>query len=74
LEHAILSGENVADFLTSDQARAQMVAGAVFHGLTEGAISFNPTYKYDKGTNNYDTGEKKRIPAWTDRIFFKGAL
>jgi hypothetical protein len=29
-----------------------------------------PTYKFDKGTMEYDTGSKKRVPAWTDRILF----
>jgi synaptojanin len=43
-----------------------------FPGFSEGKITFYPTYKYDNGTNNYDTSEKQRIPAWTDRILFAG--
>ncbi|KAL3804964.1 hypothetical protein ACHAWO_012537, partial [Cyclotella atomus] len=26
---------------------------------------------FDKGTSDYDTSYKQRIPAWTDRILFK---
>ncbi|KAG1469596.1 hypothetical protein G6F56_003171 [Rhizopus delemar] len=37
----------------------------------EGPIHFRPTYKYDAGTNQYDTSEKRRAPSWTDRILWK---
>lgn len=53
-----------------------MVAGAVFHGMREAPLTFAPTYKFDKGVpgpHAYDSSEKLRVPAWTDRVFFKGA-
>jgi hypothetical protein len=59
------------------QARKQMAAGAIFHGLREGPLAFRPTYKFDKGVPGdmaYDSSEKRRVPAWTDRVFFRGAL
>jgi hypothetical protein len=40
---------------------------AVFEGYEEGPLSFPPTYRYDVGTDNYDTSEKLRIPAWTGK-------
>jgi synaptojanin len=36
-----------------------------FVGYEEGPILFRPTYRYDLGTDTYDTSEKMRIPAWT---------
>ena len=36
----------------------------------EGQLLFDPTYKYDIGTSTYDTSERLRPPAWTDRVLF----
>ena len=36
-----------------------------FSGYEEGPLVFRPTYRYDLGTDTYDTSEKMRIPAWT---------
>ena len=58
----------------NDQLNLQMVAGNVFNYYSEAKILFNPTYKYDNGTDNYDTSEKSRIPAWCDRVLKKGDL
>ncbi|KAJ5555458.1 hypothetical protein N7461_003928 [Penicillium sp. DV-2018c] len=57
----------------NDQLNLQMVAGRVFQFYSEGPINFPPTYKYDVGRDNYDTSEKARIPAWCDRVLWRGA-
>lgn len=51
-----------------DQLNAQMTSGQTFPFFDEMEITFNPTYKFDKGTDFYDTSEKQRVPSWTDRI------
>ncbi|XP_057677038.1 synaptojanin-1 isoform X1 [Corythoichthys intestinalis] len=60
------------DALTAgDQLFDQKNAGMVFRGFTEGKLDFAPTYKYDLFSEDYDTSEKCRTPAWTDRILWK---
>ncbi|CAI0396986.1 unnamed protein product [Linum tenue] len=57
-----------------DQLRAEMKAGRVFQGMHEANITFPPTYKFERnvpGLGGYDSGEKKRIPAWCDRVIFR---
>ncbi len=66
---------NVGDLDTlyeNDQLNIQMVAGMVFQYYSESRITFPPTYRFDLGTDNYDTSEKARIPAWCDRILRRG--
>ncbi|KAL2142103.1 hypothetical protein VTI28DRAFT_1558 [Corynascus sepedonium] len=57
----------------NDQLNLQMVAGLAFRFYSEARITFMPTYKYDIGTDEFDSSEKARIPAWTDRILRKGS-
>ncbi|KAM5535531.1 hypothetical protein V8D89_010868 [Ganoderma adspersum] len=58
--------------LAADQLRSAIDDHEVFQGYQEGPLLFRPTYKYDLHSDTYDSGEKMRIPAWTDRILFKG--
>lgn len=58
--------------LQYDQLSVEKSAGRVLFEWEEAEIRFDPTYKFDKGTTQYDTSEKKRTPGWTDRIFWKG--
>lgn len=57
--------------LEFDQLRQQQEAGNVFTDFIEGDITFPPTYKYDLFSEDYDTSEKCRAPAWTDRVLWR---
>lgn len=67
------------DLLTGDQCGREMARGSIFQGLAEGPIRFLPTYKFEKNRESsamqpfYDQGEKMRVPAWTDRVFFRAS-
>ncbi|KAI3411704.1 IPPc domain-containing protein [Psidium guajava] len=57
-----------------DQLRVEMEAGNVFQGMREAVVKFPPTYKFERhqvGLAGYDSSEKKRIPAWCDRILYR---
>ena len=43
----------------------------MFQGYKEGPLNFAPTYKYDLFCDDYDTSDKSRTPAWTDRVLWK---
>ncbi|KAJ6976954.1 type IV inositol polyphosphate 5-phosphatase 9-like isoform X1 [Populus alba x Populus x berolinensis] len=64
--------------LKKDQLKAELMEGHVFQGWNEGKIEFAPTYKYYKNSQVYygcdqkRKGEKKRAPAWCDRIIWSG--
>lgn len=58
--------------LVYDQLKKQIRAKRVFDGFEEPPIRHWPTYKYNPGTNDWDTSEKNRPPAWCDRILYRG--
>lgn len=64
--------EDIDQLLQYDQLYNEMQRKRVFLNYNEGKIIFQPTYKYDTGTNNWDSSEKHRAPAWCDRILWKG--
>ncbi|KAI7819682.1 Endonuclease/exonuclease/phosphatase [Gamsiella multidivaricata] len=69
---ALVSQGNYFEIFRCDQLKRSIDYGEAFYGYKEGIIAFAPTYRYDIGTDNYDTSEKYRAPAWTDRILYRG--
>ncbi|KAI1286655.1 Inositol polyphosphate 5-phosphatase OCRL [Halotydeus destructor] len=69
---SMLEEEDFLKLLDHDQLRIQQRLKRIFVGFQEGDIKYQPTYKYDVGSDNWDSSEKNRPPAWCDRILWKG--
>ncbi|XP_039136522.1 LOW QUALITY PROTEIN: type I inositol polyphosphate 5-phosphatase 8-like [Dioscorea cayenensis subsp. rotundata] len=75
--HELLQKNDWQALLEKDQLRIEQKAGRVFRGWKEGKIYFPPTYKYLANSDNYvanaaKSKEKRRNPAWCDRILWRG--
>jgi hypothetical protein len=70
-----LSYEVMSDILKRlrrfDELLHSMAFKCVLKGFMEGQLTFRPTYKYTPTGDTYDS-ITKRMPAWTDRILWKG--
>lgn len=67
---AMLESGNFEQLLQFDQLLNERRQGRCFMGFQEGDIKFSPSYKFDIGSDNYDTSEKRRSPSWCDRILW----
>lgn len=52
---ALVKKRDFETLYENDQLNLQMVAGLSFPFYSEARITFPPTYKFDIGTDNYDT-------------------
>ena len=66
--HAIITNNVYDKFLKFDQFYNYIKGDSIIGQMTEPPIKFSPTYKYYIGKFEYD---KKTIPSWCDRIFYK---
>lgn len=65
---SLIERRNFSKLFDHDQLNNQMAKGETFPFYDEMEIRFPPTYKFDNYTRTYDTSDKQRIPAWTDRV------
>ncbi|CAL9115474.1 unnamed protein product [Musa textilis] len=74
---ALVAGRCWDELMNFDQLSNELRGGHTFDGWKEGLIAFPPTYKYEVNSDRYvgetaREGEKRRSPAWCDRILFLG--
>eukprot|EP00760_Papus_ankaliazontas_P020093 PhM_4_TR18100/c2_g1_i1/m.57096 len=61
---------NFPALLESCQFNTQRKADGLLHGFKEAEINFRPTYRFKKGTTEYNS-EKGAAPSYTDRVLVK---
>ncbi|XP_004483828.1 inositol polyphosphate 5-phosphatase K isoform X2 [Dasypus novemcinctus] len=66
-----IKSRRYSDLWEKDQLVITKRRDLLLREFQEGPLLFPPTYKFDRNSDNYDTSEKKRKPAWTDRILWR---
>ena len=75
--YELIAARDYRPLLACDQLKREFAKGRIFKGYREPEITFQPTYKFDKGVTSalaYDSSEKRRVPAWCDRIMYRGSM
>ncbi|KAI0352527.1 DNase I-like protein [Trametes cingulata] len=73
---AAVKAGDLEHLVIHDQLRKEMKFNRGFRLRTfaEGPLNFAPTYKYDRRSDEYDTSEKARTPAWCDRVLWRSLV
>ncbi|KIY44678.1 DNase I-like protein, partial [Fistulina hepatica ATCC 64428] len=73
---AAINADDVQSLHAHDQLLKEMRhnRGFRFRGFSEGLLTFAPTYKYDRRSNEWDSSEKRRSPAWCDRVLWRSRV
>lgn len=68
---SFLANNDLSSLLVHDQLAHERKARRAFADFDEAPIAFPPSYKYDPGTDIFDTSEKRRTPSWCDRVLWR---
>lgn len=64
--------KTILECLEFDELSILLRTHFIFKQFEEQKIAFDPTYKYNLNSHQYDSSAKMRKPAWTDRIMTRG--
>lgn len=69
----LIEQNRFADLFAADQLQLEIRSNPQFglRHFLEAPICFAPTYKFDRLTNDYDSSDKARVPAYCDRILYR---
>lgn len=67
----LVDGGKLEQLLEYDQLLRERDSSRTLDGYVEPRIRFRPSYKFDAGTDTYDTSEKNRTPSYCDRIMYR---
>ncbi|WFD42472.1 hypothetical protein MPSI1_001117 [Malassezia psittaci] len=70
----LIREQKFRELTAADQLVNELQTNPMFRlrGFQEAPIHFPPTYKFNKHSYEWDTSEKLRIPAYCDRILWRG--
>lgn len=63
--------KSINELYENDQLHITQATDKVIGSFKEPEIKFNPTFKFDLNSDQYDTSPKHRVPSWTDRILLR---
>jgi endonuclease/exonuclease/phosphatase family metal-dependent hydrolase len=67
----LVRAKSLAELIPRDQLFITRQNDPLIAEFREAPITFNPTFKFDKNSDVYDTSAKHRVPSWTDRVLIK---
>lgn len=63
--------QDYEELMKYDEFKSAQKESKILSHYKEGQLTFDPTYKYNTHSNDYDTSGKGRTPSWCDRILYE---